>query len=391
MSDQAGGASASTPAAPGWAAPRFAARGAALHWGVHAVFWLFYFGFRTAAANAERLPTPPSLQEFPFLLNRALVVGAYAALSGLVLAACLSPLTRPWARLRPLILVAGAAALMPLTQMAEEALPAALWPIDPEMAAASTPFVTYAFQFGWALILWGAAQGLIAYHNRVLDQMDAISRERALSYDAQLKMLHYQINPHFLFNTLNAISSLVLDRKTEQAEGMLMRLSGFLRYSLDRDPGAATPLAGELAAQQKYLEIEQTRFGDKLAVDFDVEPGLERALVPSLLLQPILENAIKYAISPREAGGRIDIRVRREGELLRIRIDDDGPGAQGQRNGARRGVGLANVRERLSLLHGARAGLVAQNRPQGGFGVEIWLPYQEEKSLDRAVARAARG
>ena len=139
-------------------------------------------------------------------------------------------------------------------------------------------------------------------------------------------MLHYQINPHFLFNTLNAISTLVLEKRNEQAENMLLRLAGFLRYSLDRQPTELAGVSAELEAQRKYLEIEQTRFDDKLKVRFDIEPGVENARLPSLILQPILENAIKYAITPRAEGGSIDVRATRDGELLRMSVEDDGPG-----------------------------------------------------------------
>lgn len=366
-------------------------RALTLHWGAHVLFWAGYFAFRTAAANAaaSEMPAPAEYQDFPFLLNRAVVVLVHAAASGALLAAALGMDAPRWAKLRPMILLVGCVVLLPVMEVVEEWIPRWLHPASQDDAFGG--LVTYAFQFGWAMMLWGALQALIAYHNRVLEQTHAIARERSLAYDAQLKMLHYQINPHFLFNTLNAISTLVLDRRAEQAERMLMRLSGFLRYSLDRNPNQATPLAGEIEAQRKYLDIEQTRFGDKLDVTFDIAPGLERALMPSLLLQPILENAIKYAISPREEGGRIEIRVLKDGDLLRIWVDDDGPGMSASRVAPRRGLGLANARERLHLIHGDRAGLIAQNRPAGGFSVQIWLPYEEEKHIERAVARSVGG
>src|SRR5262249_43147890 len=151
-----------------------------------------------------------------------------------------------------------------------------------------------------------------------------IVRAQKLAHDAQLRMLHYQINPHFLFNTLNAISTLVLEGRNDQAERMLLGLSGFLRYSLDRQPEELAPLAAEIAAQRKYLDIEQTRFGDKLTVRFDIEPGLDHVALPSLILQPILENAIKYAITPSAAGGHIEVTARRDHGVLRIHIEDDG-------------------------------------------------------------------
>lgn len=357
-----------------------------LHAAAHVLFWLVYFGFRTAAAEASTMPIPPEWEAFPFLTNRIIVVSAYALLTGALLLAAMSAWTRRIAQWRPLIVIAGAAALLPVMQTIEDATPGWLWPTALEEPP--TPFVIFSFQFGWALVLWGALQAIIAYHFLVLDQTRAVARERALAYDAQLKMLRYQINPHFLFNTLNAISALVLERRSDQAERMLMRLSGFLRHSLDRNPNDVITLAGEMEAQRKYLEIEQTRLGDKLDVQFDIAPETLRATLPSLLLQPIVENAIKHAISPNESGGRIDIRARRDGDLLRIWIDDDGPGAAATA-AQRRGLGLANARERLNLMYHERSGLIAQNRPQGGFGVQIWLPFEEEVDLERAVARSA--
>jgi len=139
-------------------------------------------------------------------------------------------------------------------------------------------------------------------------------------------------------------------------------------------------LSAEIDAQRKYLAIEQTRFEDKLKVSFNIEPGLENARLPSLILQPILENAIKYAITPRTDGGSVDVSAFREGDTLKIRIEDDGPGLPDAEQGPRRrGVGLANARERLELIYGQRAGLIARNREPNGCRVDIWLPLEEER------------
>jgi LytS/YehU family sensor histidine kinase len=219
-------------------------------------------------------------------------------------------------------------------------------------------------------------------------QSRAVARAQALAYDAQLRMLHYQINPHFLFNTLNAISTLVLEKRNAQAENMLLRLAGFLRYSLDRQPTELANLSAELEAQKKYLQIEQTRFEDKLKVSFDIAPGLENAKLPSLILQPILENAVKYAITPRVDGGTINVAASRDGDTLRIVIEDDGPGLPPEGDlPRRRGVGIANARERLEVIYGNRAGLTAYNRQPHGCRVEIWLPLEEER-VGRTVAPA---
>ena len=340
-------------------------------WGAHCGFWLIYLAFRTAAAGSD---PPEDMLEFPYLANRVLVVASYFVVTGLLLAALAGPRATRSSWAINLSLVLGALALAPLTQWSEVIWPRVLAGVSPEPYT----FIMYLFQFGWALPLWGLTQALLGYHFESMAQARAVARAQALAYDAQLKMLHYQINPHFLFNTLNAISTLVLERRNEQAEGMLLKLAGFLRYSLDRQPTELAALSDELEAQRKYLEIEQTRFDEKLRVTFSIEPGLEKARLPSLILQPILENAIKYAITPRAEGGRIDVSARRDGNVLLIVVEDDGPGLPAAADGGRRGLGLANARERLDVVYGPRAGLLARNREPTGCRVELWLPLEEE-------------
>jgi two-component system LytT family sensor kinase len=342
-------------------------------WGAHVAFWLMYLVVRTAAAAAD---PPEDASDFPYFLNRLMVVATYAVLTGILLAAIAGVRANRSNWARNLALVLGAIAVAPLTQYSEQFWPQLLAGFSPD----PYPFVIYLFQFGWALPLWGLTQALLGYHFETMAQQRAIVRAQALAYDAQLRMLHYQINPHFLFNTLNAISTLVLEKRNEAAERMLLGLAGFLRYSLDRQPTEMSALSAELEAQRKYLEIEQTRFDDKLTIRFDIEPGLENAKVPSLILQPILENAIKYAITPRPDGGSIDVSARREKDTLRITVEDDGPGLPAEdQPRRRRGVGLANACERLELIYGERAGLIARNREPNGCRVEIWLPLEEER------------
>jgi signal transduction histidine kinase len=351
-------------------------------WGAHAAFWLAYLVVRTAAAAAD----PPATinDDFPYFANRVIVVATYAVLTGVLLAIVAGPRAQRSSWGRNLALVLGALALAPLTAYSERFWPQQLAGFSP----APYPFIIYLFQFGWALPLWGLTQALLGYHFETMAQSRAVTRAQALAYDAQLRMLHYQINPHFLFNTLNAISTLVLEKRNEQAESMLLRLAGFLRYSLDRQPTELAAMTAELDAQRKYLEIERTRFDEKLKVTFSVEPGLENARLPSLILQPILENAIKYAITPRAEGGSIDVAASRDGELLRISIEDDGPGLPPEGDPRRRrGVGLANARERLELIYGGRAGLTARNREPHGCRVDIWLPLEEER-VGRTAAPA---
>jgi signal transduction histidine kinase len=353
-----------------------AVRPAVIVWGTHLVFWGVYLAARTAAAEAfAQAGWDKPETDFPLMLNRTLVVTSFMVMTGALLLGVMHLRTLPrWAPLANLALVLAGFALMPAGQVIEEFWPRTLHPMETTEAP---PLIAYVFEMGWVLPLWAASQALIGYHLEVLRQNEDVERARALAYDAHVRALHYQINPHFLFNTLNAISTLVLDRRNEQAEAMLLGLSSFLRYSLDRNPTALAPLSEELAARRQYLAIEQARFGDKLRASVDVDASAARGRVPSLILQPILENAIKHAVAPRQEGGAIEIAARRDGASLRIRISDDGPGLPAE-GAMRRGVGLANARERLALLHGERAGLSAHNRADGpGCVIEIWLPFEE--------------
>ena len=139
-------------------------------------------------------------------------------------------------------------------------------------------------------------------------------------------MLRYQLNPHFLFNTLNSISTLVLLKQTERANAMLARLSSFLRYTLANEPTAKVTLAQEVETLKLYLEIEKMRFEDRLRPHFRIESETIGARLPSLLLQPLIENAIKYAVTPGENGADIWITAQREGQAVRIEVADNGDG-----------------------------------------------------------------
>jgi LytS/YehU family sensor histidine kinase len=201
-----------------------------------------------------------------------------------------------------------------------------------------------------------------------------------MAHQAQLKMLRYQLNPHFLFNTLNAISTLILDGANRTANLAVSRLSDFLRYTLDNDPMKRVSLDVELRALALYLEIEKVRFGERLVVLEDVEPNARAALVPSLILQPLIENAIKYAISPSEEGGTLRISAKVHGDILFLQVADNGPGLPpGDR--ARKssgGVGLSNTRARLQQFYGDRqAFTLAPNEPSG-LVITMNIPYETD-------------
>jgi sensor histidine kinase YesM len=182
-----------------------------------------------------------------------------------------------------------------------------------------------------------------------------------------------QLNPHFLFNTLHAVSTL-MGRDVPTARTVLADLSDLLRLSLDHTGENEVPLEDELALLQHYLRIERTRFRDRLCVEEEIAPETRGALVPSLLLQPLVENAIKHGVAPRSEGGHIAVSARREGGDLVIAVADDGPGlAAGDPTS--KGVGVRNTRERLAKLYGPDHAFTLENRPGGGLVAEVRLPF----------------
>jgi LytS/YehU family sensor histidine kinase len=228
------------------------------------------------------------------------------------------------------------------------------------------------------LAAWSALYYAINYFVRAEEQQDQMLRLEAQATSAQLTMLRYQLNPHFLFNTLNSISTLVLLKQTEQANAMLSRLSSFLRFTLINEAAAKVPLTQEIETLKLYLDIEKMRFEERLRTYFVIDPAVENALVPSLLLQPLVENAIKYAVTPKEEGADISVTAQLVGQRVRITVSDTGPGLQpGQQDHSlSTGVGMANTRERLSQAYGDDQRFEHYIKAGGGFEVLLELPYQ---------------
>ena len=231
------------------------------------------------------------------------------------------------------------------------------------------------------ILLWSGSYFIFKYNQLFQIEKEKGLRSEALAHEAQLLMLRYQLNPHFLFNTLNAISTLVLTKAVDPANEMLIKLSKFLRYSLDHSPFDRVNLAHEIETSQLYLDIEKVRFSERLKLTFDIEDSVRDWLVPTMLLQPIIENSIKHGISKNERGGKLEIHAFRDKETLIIEVIDDGPGIAGIKEQASdyfipSGVGISNIRNRLSELYGDNYELSFANVAPRGLSVKVRIPNE---------------
>lgn len=225
------------------------------------------------------------------------------------------------------------------------------------------------FPLYWVLV--SIAQALLFY--RRAQERERRSLELAASLaEARLQALRMQLQPHFLFNTLNAIATLVHENPAA-ADDMIASLSDFLRLTLERGDRPEQPLRDELEFIDRYLEIEKIRFGDRLQVHREIDPDALEVRVPTLLLQPLVENAVRHGLEPRRETGLITVTARRDGPDLKLAIADNGVGLAGTAP-AREGVGLSNTRARLRELYGSRADLHLQETPGGGTTVAVRLP-----------------
>lgn len=233
-----------------------------------------------------------------------------------------------------------------------------------------------------ALLLgaWSALYYGINFYLIIEEQADQLLKLENQATSAQLAMLRYQLNPHFLFNTLNSISTLVLLKQTERANAMLSRLSSFLRYTLANEATARVTIEQEVETLKLYLEIEKMRFEDRLRPMFDIDAAVEKARLPSMLLQPLVENAIKYAVTPQEEGAEIAVTARLAGDRVQITVADTGAGCgeQGTGGSGSTGVGLANIRERLQQAFGDDHRFETKAMTGKGFQVLIDIPFQTE-------------
>jgi two-component system LytT family sensor kinase len=221
---------------------------------------------------------------------------------------------------------------------------------------------------------WGVLYVALCYAARVgqAERQAAVFRSQAQA--AQLRALRYQINPHFLFNTLNSLSALVLRQRTREAERMITNLATFFRTSLTSDPAADIPLSDEIDMQHLYLDIERIRFPDRLSVVIDVPKTLENVPVPGMILQPLVENAIKHGVARSSSPVTLTIRAQADGDFLHLTVEDNAESNALPEPGE--GVGLRNVRDRLVARFDGKADVRFGPRDGGGFRVDLTIPMQ---------------
>ena len=228
-------------------------------------------------------------------------------------------------------------------------------------------------------IYWGVIgmQNAIKYYRKYRERELRTSQLEARLATTRLQVLKMQLHPHFLFNTLNAISELIY-RNPESAERMISDLSDLLRMSFENLEVQEIPLKQELEFLEKYLEIESTRFHDRLQVEMSISPDTLDASVPNMILQPLVENAIKHGIGPRSEGGRINIEASRQNGHLTLSVSDNGLGVpHGDLENLSEGVGLSNTRRRLRHLYGDGHSFSLRNEEDSGLTVDLVIPYKE--------------
>jgi two-component system, LytTR family, sensor kinase len=224
----------------------------------------------------------------------------------------------------------------------------------------------------WVIL---AVSHAVEYYRKLSEHdLKTAELERSLT-QAKLIALQSQLNPHFLFNTLHSISAL-MHIDVEKADRMVAKLSDLLRYALDNTDEHVIPLRDEIAFLKRYLEIEQTRFGDRLTVTMDIPEDTLNAEVPNLILQPIVENAIRHGIEPHAKPGKIHLSARRENGQLILQVRDNGAGLRP--NSTRQGIGTSNTRQRLQQLYADRQSFELENAPEGGLLATIRLPLGEQ-------------
>ena len=331
-----------------------------------AVFWTVHLVTMLLRAELHALGSERGLGDVLESFQRRAGFALFGAFLGYLLYRCLRLLRRREFG-RQAMIGAGLALAVACIQAVGNAL---LFTSGGSFAANFLYSVLYWF---WFYFSWTTAYLALSYSIAVQEQERHAAALRVQAQEAQVRALRYQINPHFLFNTLNAIAALVRDAP-ERAETMVVQLSDFFRRSLAVNPMEDLTLSEELGLQRLYLEIERTRFPDRLRFEVALEAGCAGAMVPALLLQPLVENAVKHGVARSEGPTCIRIRARLDGPVLEIVVENDaraaGPGPGGEQ------VGLRNVAERLRSRFGDEASLTSGEIAGGGFRNIVRIPLR---------------
>ena len=380
----------SVAALPFQPTPFFADKNSAF-WRLQLIGWGGAMVLRTATAIANGRP--------PEELISVLI----ATIAGFSISMVLSVIYAQLINRRPLVTWGATAIVLAIAVSVAAIINAWTISLRPNAAEAGfTNLVLGVFYLDLTLLgAWSALYYAINFFLQVEEQNDRLQRLQLQATSAQLAMLRYQLNPHFLFNTLNSISTLVLLKQTEPANAMLTRLSSFLRHTLVNEPGGKVTVAQEVETLKLYLDIERMRFEERLRTEFHIDPAAARATIPSMLLQPLMENAIKYGVSAQEEGARISLSAQLAGDRLRLTVSETGPGLQGSRrndiidasptseNTASTGVGLANIRNRLEQAYGDDHLFGIETPQDGGFTVIIEIPFEKVISPQEALEHSS--
>jgi hypothetical protein len=244
----------------------------------------------------------------------------------------------------------------------------------------------YATGSCFVLAAWGFLYFGIKHYQGWEEEKGRLQALEVMAREAQMRALRYQLQPHFLFNILNAISTLVLDNQPRIATQMIARLADLLRRTLESPDTHQVSLKEEIAVTKEYLALEKIRFGPRLMVSFAIDPETQEALVPRFLLQPLVENAIRHGIAKRPDGGNLVLRSDMAGGRLRVRIENDGaeddePVLRRNTAAPHRGVGLTNTRARLQQMYGYEATLETHATASGAYEVRISMPFSTVETL----------
>ena len=347
-------------------------------------FWAFYF-----VINTIRMAAVSSEHQLEMMARRTVV-----CLIGIVLTTLLWQVLRRFeARSMRALVTAAFVTALPISFAYATVNFTAFYVVHPHDSelremheermkgkpAEAFQIIDSALNWYFFIVAWAIMYIALSYAAKVRVAERAAAGYRAEAQAAQLRALRYQINPHFLFNTLNSLSSLVLRQRGEEAERMIMNLANFFRTSLTTDPTEDVPLSDEIRMQRLYLDIERIRFPDRLHVVLDVPVELGNAAVPGMLLQPLVENAIRYGVARSTRPVTVTIRARAAEDNLLLTVEDDGqapadmpllPSEKGH------GVGLRNVCERLAARFGEAATCHYGARAEGGFRVALSMPLR---------------